>query len=302
MKRITQVATWSLVSTVIVVAVKLVAAWLSGSISVLAEGMQSLLDVVMSALALVTVRVASRPADEDHPWGHGKAEVLLSALQMLIVIATAIVIAWQASRRLLDPGAIEVGWGLGAMVLSVVMNSLAIFFLRKVGREEKSEALIGEAAHLQGDTLASLGVLGGLVAYALIGWKPLDPLVAIVFTLLGAYFAVRQLNRLVHQLMDGALPASEVFAVESALHQHPEVKGFHQLLTRQSGSLREVTLHVLLDDRLSFVEAHDLAEEVESELSAALGGARVTVHYEPFEAEMEHRRDEHGDVPVVSGD
>lgn len=290
----------SLALTCLVVAVKLGAAQLSGSISVLAEGMQSLVDVALSAAALLTIRWAARPPDEDHPWGHGKAEVLLSAFQMLVVIGTALVIAWQAALRLESPPEIEAGWGLAAMGFSVVVNSGVILYLKRTAKDHGSPALAGEAEHLRGDTLASLGVLAGLVAYMVTGWRPLDPIVAILFTLVGAFFALRQLTRVLHHLMDGALPPEEVGRVEAALHAHPEVRGYHQVRTRMSGGLREVTLHVLLDDELTFVEAHDLAEEVESELSLVLGGARVTVHYEPFEAELEHRREEHGDEPVVA--
>lgn len=290
----------SLIATSVVVAVKLAAAYLSGSVSVLAEGLQSLVDVAMSALALWAVRWGARPADEDHPWGHGKAEVLVSGFQMLVVIGTALVIAWQAALRLQNPPEIVVGWGLGAMVFSALSNTAVILYLKRTAKEHGSAALEGEAQHLQGDTFASLGILAGLVAYALTGWGPLDPLVAIAFTLVGALFAYRQLNRVLHQLLDGALPPDEVAKVEVALMEHPGVKGFHQLRTRMGGDIREVSLHVLLDDHLTFVEAHDLAEEVEDHLSQVLGGARVTAHYEPFEAEIEHRREEHGDEPQIA--
>lgn len=300
-KKVALAATIGLVATIGVVVVKLVAAWISGSISVLAEGLQSLLDVAMSAVTLLTIRWAAQPADEDHPWGHGKAEVLVSAFQMIVVIGMALVIAWQAALRLENPGEIEPGWGMFAMGFAMVVNLFLIGFLNRVSRECGSEALAGETIHLKGDMMASGGILVGLLAYSATGWKLIDPLLAILFTLVGAIFGVRQLFRLVHQLLDGALPFDEIKMVEEALHGHPEVKGFHQLLTRKVGNLREVTLHVLLEDELTFAEAHDIAEEVEAHLSEVLGGARVTVHYEPFESEVEHRAQEHGDEPVISG-
>lgn len=299
-RRIARAAQIGLVSTVIVVAVKLVAAGLSGSVSVLAEGLQSLIDVAMSFATVLSVKWATQPADDDHPWGHGKAEVVMSAFQMIVVILMALVIAGQAALRLKSPSSIEAEWGIGAMAFAMLVNIGLISFLKKEAHATGSAALEGEAIHLKGDLLASGGILVGLVAYLVSGWKPIDPIVAIVFTLVGAVYGVRQLFKLTHQLMDGALPAHEIEKVEVALHSHPEVRGFHQLLTRRVGALREVALHVLLDDQLSFVEAHDLAEDIEDHLSEVLGGARVTLHYEPFESEVKHRADAHGDEPVIS--
>lgn len=286
-------ATLSLGSTVVVVIVKLWAAYVSGSISVLAEGLQSLLDVLMSGLALVTLRIAAAPPDRDHPWGHGKAELLASALQMVVVIGTALFISWQAALRISQPREIEVSWGIAAMAYAALANLGMILYLRKVAASTGSAALQGEAEHLRGDTLATAGVLAGLVAYAITGWQRIDPIIAIVFTALGAFFAFRQLLRVLHPLMDGSLPPEEIAKIETALQSHPEVRGFHNVRTRRSGLLRIVSLHVMLDDHLSFVQAHDMAEQVETELSQALGGALVTVHYEPHEAELEHRAREH---------
>ncbi len=292
-RAVSQAATLAATSTVIVVAVKLVAAWQSRSVSVLAEALQSLVDIVLSGLTLVSVRYAARPADDDHPWGHGKAELLSGALQMLVVIATAGVIAWQASLRLANPSAIEVSSGLIAMVIAVAMNVAVIARLRQVDREHASPALRGEIEHLRSDIFASCGVFAGLVAVALTGWNALDPLVAIIFTLLGAVFAIRQLLKLGHELLDGSLPSAELDLVRKALIEHPEVRDFHKLRTRRVGSLRIVSLHVLLDDELTFVQAHDLAEEVESHLSQVLGGALVTAHYEPYQAELHHQATAH---------
>lgn len=283
----------SLATTVAVVAFKLAAAAATHSISVLSEALQSLVDIAMSAVTLWTVRIASLPADEDHPYGHGRAEVISSALQMLVVIGTAGVIAWQATLRLADPRPIDPDWGLAAMAFAAVANTLVSRYLVRTAKQYGSAALEGEAQHLNGDTWASVGVLGGLIAVKLTGWPTLDPVVAIVFTGLGAFFAVRQLVRLTHQLMDGSLPPAEVAKVQEALHLHSHVRGFHNLRTRQTGNVRIVTLHVMLDDDLTFVEAHDLAEDVEASLRDVLGGALVTVHYEPYLAEMEHQAREH---------
>lgn len=290
---IRKAATISLASTVVVVVVKLAAAALSSSVAVLAEGMQSLLDVFMSILVVWTVRIAAAPPDEDHPYGHGKAELLTSAFQMILVLVTAGVIVWQATTRLLEPREVVAEYGLYAMGYSFVANFCVILYLKKIVKKIASPALEGEAEHLRADAFASAGIFVGLLVYSLTNWQPLDALVAIVFTALGAYFALRQLKKVIHPLMDGSLPPEEVGRIETILDGHHDVKGYHDLQTREAGNSRFVDIHVLLDDHLTFIEAHDLAEEIEDELSTSLGGARVTLHYEPFEAELEHRRLEH---------
>jgi cation diffusion facilitator family transporter len=283
----------SLAATVVVVAVKLAAAGVSGSVSVLSEALQSLLDVALSAATVWAVRVTAAPPDEEHPYGHGKAEVLLSAFQMVVVVFTAGVIAWQAALRLRSPVEIRVDAGVAAMVYAVASNLVVMGHLRSAARRTGSVALLGEVEHLRGDTFASLGVLGGLIAVHTTGWLWLDPVVALAFTALGALYAVRRLRILVHPLMDGSLPPDEMALIKRVLESHPETRGYHDLLTRQAGRLRVVSLHVMLDDHLSFVQAHDLAEQIESEIRNALGGALVTVHYEPYEAETAHRAREH---------
>ena len=283
----------SLASTVVVVVAKLVAAALSGSISVLAEGLHSLLDVFMSLLVVLALRISAAPPDKEHPYGHGKAEFLTSAFQMVLVLLTAGLIVWQASARLMEPREIQPFWGLMAMGYATVANLCVILYLRSVCAKFTSPALQGEIEHLRADTLASVGIFGGLLLYQATEWLPLDPLVAIVFTAIGAFFALRQLKRVLHPLMDGALPQDDIRKIESVLDGHPQVRGYHNVRTREGGTQRFVTIHVLLDDELSFVRAHELAEQIEDDLSGTLGGAQVTLHYEPFEAELQHRELEH---------
>lgn len=282
-------ATVSTLVTAVVVVAKLVAAKLTGSVSVLAEGVQSTTDVVISLAAIVTVTIASKPADEDHPYGHGRLEVLAGAAQMVIIVFTAGLIAWQAALRLHDPKPIEPDLGIAIMAASVVSNLVVRGYLLRVAAKHGSASLTGEAEHLRADALASVGVVVGLVATKFSGIPQLDPLFALLFTCLGAAYALRQLLGLAHQLMDGALPAAELEKVKQTLAEHPHVRGFHNLRSRQTGELRIIGLHVLLDDDLTFVEAHDIAEDVEMAISQALGGALVTAHYEPYHAELAHQ-------------
>lgn len=286
-------ATVSLIATVVVVALKLVAAWLSGSVSVLAEGLQSTVDILMSALAVAAVGYAARPPDREHPYGHGKAEVLAGALQMLVIMATGTWILFEAYRRLKSPEPIRWDIGAGAMAYALFSNSVVAGHLRKVAKQTGSASLDSEALHLRGDSLMSAGVLVGMLLVGLTGWLPLDPICAALTALAGIGMAIRQLGRLVHPLMDGALPEDQLGKLQTVLDLHPEVRGYHNLRTRLVGSQRFIDLHVMLDDNLSFVTAHDIAEHIEQEIRDALDGAVVSIHYEPYEAEKAHRQAAH---------
>lgn len=294
--RAQRAAAISLGSTCVVVAIKLGAAYLSGSISVLAEGIQSIMDILMSLVAVGTVRYAAKPADDSHNYGHGKAEVLASVLQMLVILGSGIYILMEAVRRFRNPQPIEWDWGAIAMGYAVVANFLVAKHVGKVAHETGSAALASEALHLRGDILASAGVLLGMLAVGFSNVIALDPVAAIVFTTIAMVQAGRHLRESVHPLMDGSLPPDEVAKLEAVLKTHPQVRGYHNLRTRQVGSLRHVELHVMLDDDLSFVDAHDMAEHIEDDLKAALGGGLVSIHYEPYEAEVAHRRREHEGV------
>lgn len=285
----------SVIATTLVVVIKLVAAVLSGSISVLAEALQSSVDILMAAITWATIRYAALPPDPSHPYGHGKAEFLSSAFQMLVILGSGVFILWASIQRFMHPEQIQWGWGAMAMGYTVVSNTLVALYLQRLGKKIGSQALLSEATHLKGDTLASAGVLVGVLLVGITKYPPLDAIVAVVFTLATMAIALGQLKHVLHPLMDGALPASEVKELERLLKEHPEARGYHNLRTRLVGAVRYVDLHVMLDDNLPFVRAHELAEEIEDEVRAVLGGAVVNIHYEPYESEMVHRAKEHGE-------
>lgn len=292
-------ATVSIAAVSVVVVFKLVAAYKTGAISVLAEALQSTLDVLMSGVTLWAIRKAAQPADETHPYGHGKAELLASAFQMVLITFVALLIVFQSVQRLIDPVPLQPGWGVAAMGYALLSNALVIGYLRRTLRKVNSAALAGEVEHLRSDSLASLGVLLGLLAYQATGWGRIDPLVALACTLIGAAFAIRQLLKVLHPLMDGALDPEHLKEVDRVLREHPGVFGYHKLHSRDMGNRRVVMLHVLLEDSLSFVDAHELAELLEAQLSQALGGAFVTIHYEPRHHETERLRQRNVDQGVL---
>jgi cation diffusion facilitator family transporter len=292
-RRAQRAAAVSLLATIVVVAVKLIAAYLSGSVSVLSEGLQSMVDILMSGLAVYAVAYAAKPADRTHPYGHGKAELLAGAFQMLMVMGTSIFIAFEAYKRWNAPQPIRWDIGAAAMGYALASNLMVQRYLQREARATGSASLDSEAKHLSSDSLMSAGVLVGMVLVGLTQWQRFDPLAAALTALVGMGIAIRQLNALLHPLMDGALPEGQVEMLEQVLKLHPEVKGYHKLRTRSVGSQRFIDLHVLLEDDLSFVLAHDIAEQVEEEIRQALGGAIVSIHYEPHRAELEHEAAAH---------
>lgn len=285
----------SFVVTVVVVAIKLVGGWMSNSASVLAEAFQSSVDVIASFGIWQAIRVASRPADDTHPYGHGKAEVLMSAAQLVLILGASGFILLMAVQRLTNPEPLRVDIGLLTLGVTALINVAISAYLARVAAQTNSSGLRTEVLHLRGDLFSVIGVLLGLALVRLTGAAWLDPAVAIVFTLVVIVAAIRQMISVIHTLMDGALPDNEIQAMEAVLRTHPDVRGFHNVRTRALGTSRYVELHVLLDDDLSFVRAHDMAEHLEADLSATLGGATVSIHYEPYEAEMAHRAEKHGD-------
>lgn len=297
-RRAERAAQVSLVATCVVVALKLAAGLLTGSVSVLAEALQSGVDVLIAIGVVATVRYAARPPDEDHPYGHGKAELLMSVAQVQLILLTAGFILLKAYQRFRAPEPISVDLGIGAMAFAAVSNTVISRYLLRTAHETGSTVLRSEVLHLRSDTFASVGILVGLGAVKLTGWLWLDPVVAALFTLMVVVIAAKQLWDLKHPLMDGALPREQIVKLQQVLDAHPEVRGYHALRTRTLGATRRVELHVMLDDDLSFVAAHDLAEEIEDALSEALGDAVVEVHYEPYAAELAHQREAH---PEYSG-
>jgi cation diffusion facilitator family transporter len=293
-RRAERAAKASLAATCAVVAVKLAAGVASGSVSVLAEALQSGVDVLIAIGVVATIRYAALPPDEDHPYGHGKAELLMSVAQTQLVLLTAGFILFKAYQRFLDPRPVAVDVGVAAMAFAAASNALLSAYLLREAKATGSTVLRTEVLHLRSDTLAALGILTGLVAMGATGWLWLDPLAATIFTLAVVAMAARRLWELKHPLMDGALPREQIAKLRRVLDEHPEVRSYHALRTRSLGAARRVELHVQLDDGLSFVEAHERAEEIEDALSQALGGAVVEVHYEPFAAEAAHQRERHG--------
>ncbi len=289
-----QAARLSLGANLFLVLIKVGAGLQSGSLSVLAEGIQSLLDVFASAMILYVVRAAAAPPDREHPYGHGKFENLMALVQMTTMIGSIFGIWFASWHRLQNPEMPRVDWGVAAILVSIGVNLWVSSRIFRVARDTHSQALRAEGVHLRGDLWSCAGVLLGLIATRVWNEPRLDPLFAAAMTGFAMVAAIHLLRDTLRPLLDESLPGDEERQIRAVLEADARVMGFHKLRTRQAGSARLADVHILLDDHLSFRAAHDIGEQIEDEIRRVLPNLDVMVHTEPYEAETQHQREVHG--------
>jgi len=265
--------------------VKFAAYFASGSSGVLGSAIDSGLDLVASVVVLWAVSAAARPADADHPYGHGKAESLASLLQSLLILSSGLGLAYHAiSRFFADESKVEQsGWGIAVMLGSSIVTLWLVKRLRNVARETGSPALAADSAHYASDLATNLAAALGLALYLWTGWVWPDLLVGVIISLIILNTAREVFSGATDDLMDSGLePHEETAVLSTILDFAPRVAGFHDLRTRRSGAQVFVEFHLDLSRDLSFVEAHDLAEEVGEAVRRALPRSEVTVHADPL--------------------
>lgn len=288
---LTRFAWLSVAAAVATMALKTLAFLLTGSVGLLSDAIESSVNLVAAVVALVALRIAARPADETHHWGHGKAEYFSAGVEGLMILGAAAAVIATAVPRLLHPKPLEsVGVGLAVSALAGLVNVLVARVLLRAGRAHRSITLTADGKHLLTDVWTSIGVIVGVGLVALTGWERLDPLVAIVVgvnILVAGYALIRNSTS---GLMDAALPAADLAAVEAVLARHREDGrvAFHAVRTRAAGQHRFVLFHLLVPGSWTVHEGHELAERIEAELCAALPGASVTAHLEPIEDEASY--------------
>ena len=287
-------ARWSLTASATLLGLKIIVGAVTGSAGILAEAVNSAADLVGSALALLSVRASDEPPDHSHAYGHGKIENLSGAATAALILVGGVFAIGEAVRHLLHPNPLPgLGWGIAVMGASAVVNLVVSRRLLWVGRQTDSPALAADGHHLQTDVITSLGVLTGLTLVHLTGKVWWDSVAAfgVSFLILRVGFGLA--GEAVLTLSDAALPPDEEAALTAILTAHPNVRGFHKLRTRKSGSHRHVDVHVQIADTHTFVEAHRLTEELEDRLRLALPNLHPIIHIEPDEDEARHQRQQH---------
>ncbi len=278
-------ATYASVATAILLVSLKTWAWLaSGSVSLLASLVDSLTDSMASIVNLFAVRLALRPADDNHPFGHGKAESLSALAQSAFIGGSAVFLLLNAVERLLHPQPLQqTTLGIAVMLVSLLLTLALVLFQRWVLRRAQSQAVSADSLHYVTDFASNIVVLVALVLAAW-GWQRADAVLAL---LLGGWIfwsAAKIAIEAVNTLMDKALPPADVARIEAAALAVPGVLGIHDLRTRLSGARHFIQMHIDLDARLNIVEAHDIAVAVAAQIRALFEEAEVIVHQDPVEA------------------
>ena len=280
----TRAAALSIVSNTLLIALKLAAGAITGSIAILTEAMHSSIDLIASFVAYFSVREADKPADAEHPYGHDKIENLAAAIEAMLILVGSGVIIYAAVRSLANgPEVHSLGIGIGVIAFSVVANVIVSGVLARRARETESPALEGDAAHLRTDAATSAAVLVGLVVVHFTGVAWLDPVIALVVAAAILTAGVRLLARASRVLVDEALPEAELAAVRGTVERFGPrgVVGFHKLRARRAGSRRYVVMHVQFAGGTTLEDAHATAHELQDAIRARLRGADVLIHLEP---------------------
>jgi cation diffusion facilitator family transporter len=281
---LTRFAWLSIAAALATMALKALAWWITGSVGLLSDAMESLVNLAGALMALAMLTVAARPPDEDHPHGHGKAEYFSAGVEGALIVVAAVAIAVAAVDRLLNPRPLEeVGIGLAVSVTASLVNLGVALVLLRAARAHRSATLQANAHHLLTDVWTSVGVVLGVVAVAVTGWLVLDPLIAIAVAVNIVVTGTRILRDSVAGLMDAALPASEQAVLRQLLDGYAaEGIEYHALRTRQSGARRFVSMHVLVPPGWTVQQGHDLLERIEADVRRALPPVTVDTHLEPL--------------------
>ena len=275
----------SIAAAVVTIALKTVAYLLTGSVGLLSDALESGVNLVGAALALGMLTVAARPADEDHAYGHSKAEYFSSGVEGTLILLAAISIAVAAVERLVHPRPLEqVGLGLGVSFVASLVNLGVALVLMRAARLHDSVTLEANAHHLLTDVWTSGGVIVGVGVVAVTHWAPLDAVVALTVAANIVWTGVRIVRRSVLGLMDTALPEAERTALRHALEPYlKEGVEYHALRTRQSGARRFVSLHVVVPGMWTVQRGHELLERLEADIRSVIPNATVLTHLESLD-------------------
>lgn len=282
---LTRYAWLSIVAAIATIGLKATAYVLTGSVGLLSDATESVVNLVAAVIALIALKVAAMPADENHNYGHGKAEYFSAGLEGLMIFVAAAVILASSIQRMIHPVPLErVGIGLAISTLATAINGAVGVLLIKTGRSRRSVTLVADGKHLITDVWTSAGVLIGVVLVTITGWDRLDPVVAAIVGLNILLTGFRLVSQSAGSLLDAAIEPAELTAIGTAIDRFrsDEVR-FHGLQTRQSGRHRFVSVHVLVPGEWSVQRGHDLLEEVEAAIREALPETTVQTHLEPME-------------------
>lgn len=280
----------SIAAAFITILLKALAWWLTGSIGLLSDALESLVNLAGAMMALAMISLAEQPADEAHAYGHGKAEYFSAGFEGLLILAAAVAIALGAVERLCNPQPLEHAWlGLTVSAIASVLNLATALTLLSAGRKYRSLTLEADARHLLTDVWTSAGVIAAVGAVSLTHWLWLDPVIALLVAANIIRTGWALTRRAIQGLMDQSLPAVEYAKITAILDSYrSEGLDYHALRTRESGARRFVSVHILMPGAWTILRGHEYVERLEAEIRAALPQTTVITHFEPFEDPASH--------------
>jgi cation diffusion facilitator family transporter len=285
----TQVAKLSVASNTALIIMKLIVGLLTGSVSIISEAIHSTMDLLAALIAFFSVRVSDRPADEKHPYGHGKVENISGVIEALLVFSASVMIIFEAVKKIINPHGIDsIGIGFLVMFASAGVNTLVSKKLYKVARETGSIALEADALHLKADVFTSLGVGTGLLLIWITKLSYLDPIVAILVAVFILKESYELLKTAFSPLLDVKLSDEELEVIKAEMNNHHDLYcNYHDLRTRRSGNVKYIDLHLVVPENMQVKDAHSACDAIEASLGAKLKNAEVLIHLESCEKACE---------------
>ena len=279
----------ALVVVIGLVVLKVVVAVITGSISILAQAADSFLDLFAVLVTFFAVNIATKPADKEHPFGHGKVENIAAIVQAVLIFTAGGLIIYSAVRRIILGTTVELTEaGIGVMLISIIVSIFLSRHLFKVSQATDSIALEAFARNIAADVYSAAAVLAGLVAIRFTGLNILDPIIALLVALLILKVAYDVLRRSFGGLIDVKLPEAEEVEIKSCIVEHySEVVSFHRLRTRKAGSQRYIDLHLVMPKDAIVEEAHNMCDHLERDIENRLQYTSVTIHVEPCDEECD---------------
>ena len=285
-ENLTRYAWLSIAAAVVTISLKAGAYLVTGSVGLLSDALESIINLVAAIVALWVLKVAAQPADEEHMFGHGKVEYFSSGIEGALIFIAALSIGYTAVERLFDPKPLEqIGVGLVISLLATGINFFAARVLLRAGKKHHSIVLEADGHHLMTDVWTSVGVVVGVSAVTFTGWLRLDPIVAILVALNILWSGWDLIKRSVQGLIDAALPKDLHEKIVQVLDEFVQRENiaYHALRTRQAGSQKFITVHILVPGAWTVQQGHDLVERIEDRLRQEINNSVVFTHLEPLE-------------------
>ncbi|MBB4188396.1 cation diffusion facilitator family transporter [Sinorhizobium terangae] len=288
-RTILRLAFWGMPLSVGVMGLKMLAWWVTGSVALLSDGLESIVNVIAAVMAYVMIGYAAKPADATHPFGHHKAEYFSAVIEGVLIVVAALLILWEAVPEMMAPELLSApALGLAINFAAGVINAIWAYVLIRAGTRHRSPALSADGHHILSDVVTSAGVLVGLLLAIATGYAILDPLLAVIVAGNILFQGWKVISRSVDGLMDRAVPAEEEEAIKQAIAANAGGSlGVHDLKTRQAGPAIFVDFHMVVPEAMPVGDAHDICDRVEDAIRVVHPGARIAIHVEP-EGEKAH--------------